>query len=57
MTRQGLPGRRIGDLETLRKETTAWYVASNHKQRGVNWQFRIDQARLKLKSLDLKSLA
>ena len=57
MTRQCLNGRRIGDIETLRKETTAWHVASNHKQRGVNWQFRIDQARLKLKSLYPKSLA
>jgi hypothetical protein len=57
MTRQCLNGRRIGDIETLRKETTAWHVASNHKQRGVNWQFQIDQARLKLKSLYPKSLA
>jgi len=57
MTRQCLNGRRMGDIETLRKETTAWHVASNHKQRGVNWQFRIDEARLKLKSLYPKSLA
>ena len=55
-----LPPRTTGSVhvgETLRKETTAWHVASNRKQRGVNWQFRIDEARLKLKSLYPKSLA
>lgn len=57
LTRQGLTGRRIGDLETLRNETTAWHVASNSQQRGVDWQFRIDEARMKWKSLSPKSLA
>ena len=56
MTRQCLNGRRIGDIETLQAETTAWDTASNQRQRGVNWQFRIDDARLKLKSLYPKSL-
>jgi len=56
MTRQCLNGRRIGDLETLQAETTAWESASNRKQRGVDWQFQIDDARSKLKSLYPKSL-
>ena len=51
MTRQCLSGRRIPDIETLREETTAWAVSSNEKQRGVDWQFTIEDARHKLKSL------
>lgn len=51
MTRQCLSGRRIPDLETLRKETAAWVVSSNEKQRGVDWQFTLKDARHKLKSL------
>jgi hypothetical protein len=51
MTRQCLQGRRIGDIEQLREETAAWANASNNKQRGVDWQFQIDDARTKLKSL------
>jgi hypothetical protein len=55
MTRQCLD-RRIGDIETLRQETQAWDQASNKKQRGVDWQFKIDEARVKLKSLYPKML-
>jgi len=51
MTRQCLKGRRIGDIEKLRNETQAWAAASNDKQRGVDWQFTINDARNKLKSL------
>jgi len=51
MTRQCLNGRRIGDIEQLREETQAWATASNDKQRGVDWQFTIKDARTKLKSL------
>ena len=51
LTRQCLKGRRLGDLCSLRAETTAWHQASNHKQRGVDWQFKIGDARRKLKSL------
>lgn len=56
-TRQGLNGRRIGDIETLRDETTAWEVVSNDKPRGADWQFQIDDARVKLNTLYPKSLA
>jgi hypothetical protein len=55
MTRQCLD-RRIGDIEILRQETQAWDQASNKKQRGVDWQFKIDEARAKLKSLYPKIL-
>ena len=51
MTRQCLTGRRIGTIEDLRRETAAWQQTVNDKQRGVDWQFRVDDARMKLKSL------
>ena len=51
MTRQCLNGCRIGDIEQLREQTQAWATASNDKQRGVDWQFTIKDARTKLKSL------
>jgi hypothetical protein len=51
MTRQCMGDRRFGSIEQLRQETTAWAQDSNQKQRGVDWQFCIDDARRKLKSL------
>jgi hypothetical protein len=51
MTRQCLTGRRIPDIDMLRDETAAWAQSSNDKERGVDWQFTIDNARQKLKSL------
>lgn len=51
ITRQCVTGRRFGTLDELRAETTAWQVHTNDRQRGVDWQFRIDDARVKLKSL------
>lgn len=51
LTRQCLRGRRFGTIADLRRETTAWQQRTNNKQRGVDWQFRIDDARMKLKSL------
>lgn len=51
MTRQCISKRRMGHLDELRKEIAAWAAASNDKQRGVDWQFNIEQARGKLKSL------
>ena len=50
MTRQCVHGRRFGTLDELRAETTAWQVHTNDRQRGVDWQFRIDAPRVKLKS-------
>ncbi len=51
MTRQCLADRRIENIETLRAETSAWADVSNEKQRGVKWQFTVEKARVKLKSL------
>lgn len=51
LSRQCLAGRRIGDLEVLQHETAAWSTTVNETQRAVDWQFQIDDARLKLKHL------
>jgi len=51
MTRQCVQGRRFATIEELKDETAAWHEYVNDKQRGVDWQFRIDDARIKLKSL------
>jgi DDE superfamily endonuclease len=51
MTRQCITGRRFATVEELREETTAWHDYSNARQRGVDWQFKIDDARVKLKSV------
>lgn len=51
LSRQCLAGRRIGDLEVLQHETAAWSTDLNEKQRAVDWQFQINDARLKLKHL------
>lgn len=51
LTRQCLKDERMHDIEKLRDEVQAWGNASNHKQRGVDWQFTINDARFKLKSL------
>jgi len=56
MTRQCLRGRRFGTVEELREETSAWQQRTNDTQRGVEWQFRIDDARTRLKSLYPKLL-
>ena len=51
MTRQSISGRRIENIQMLRTETSAWANASNEKQRGIDWQFTVEKARVKLKSL------
>ena len=51
MTRQCLTGRRIGELDQLIEEISAWADAINEKQRGVDWQMQIDDARVKLERL------
>lgn len=51
LTSQCLAGRRIGELDVLQAEIHAWSEKTNAKQRGVDWQFQIDDARLKLKKL------
>ena len=51
MTRQCMDGRRFEDIETLRAETTAWANDINNRQRGVDWQMKVDDARCKLASV------
>lgn len=51
MTRQCVADRRFATIDELRKETTAWHEHTNGKQRGVDWQFKIEDARTKLKSV------
>ena len=48
LTRQCVASRRFGDIETLRRETCAWSCDVNRQQKGVEWQLRIDDARIKL---------
>lgn len=57
LTRQCLEERRIPDLDTLRQEIEAWSTHKNDKQKGVDWQFTTDDARLKLRSLYPKILS
>ena len=51
LTSQCLQGRRIGELVELQSEIAIWSEKTNAKQRGVDWQFQIDDARHKLKRL------
>jgi hypothetical protein len=37
--------------DLLRSETSAWQAASNARQRGIDWHFKVDDARRKLKSI------
>lgn len=50
MTRQCL-SRRIENIEILRSELAAWERERNSNQATVNWQFRTNDARIKLVSL------
>jgi len=51
MSKQCFTGRRIGHLAELQNEIYAWSTSINEKQRSVDWQFTIDDARVKLKRL------
>ena len=50
MTRQCL-GRRIPSIDQLSQELTEWESARNSNQKGVDWQFTTDDARIKLRRL------
>lgn len=43
--------RRIGSIEQLQREITAWEVDRNQAQKSVEWHFTTQQARGKLKHL------
>ena len=51
MTSQCLRGRRSDELEVLQSEIGMWSEKTTAKQRGVDCQFQIDDARQKLKRL------
>ena len=42
--------RRIADIETLRREASAWAERRNAAQVGLDWQFTTDDAGTKLKA-------
>ena len=50
LTRQCLK-RRISTIEALRAETSAWNRKRNQAQKGVDWQFTTEDARVRLKRL------
>lgn len=51
MTSQCIKNRRFSNIDLLKKETAVWAEKINKTQRGVNWQFSIEKARHKLKSI------
>lgn len=51
LTLQCLESRRISTIEDLNLELVKWYSDRNLNQKGVNWHFAIDDARVKLKHL------
>lgn len=51
LTNQCLNNRYISDIQTLAKETKAWEKNRNQTQKGVDWQFTTNDARIKLKRL------
>jgi hypothetical protein len=51
MAAQCLGKRRIPDLTTMNSELAAWHTRRNQSQKGVDWQFKTSDARIKLKRL------
>lgn len=49
--RQCLGSRRIDNLHDLNDELNTWYVNRNLNQKSVDWQFKTQDARVKLKRL------
>ena len=41
----------MGELRVLQEEVPAWATDVNRRQRGVDWQMRVEDARCKLKSV------
>lgn len=51
LSRQCLGNQRINSIEELNEILDAWEVDRNLRQKGVNWQFTAEDARIKLKRL------
>jgi len=43
--------RRFADINELRSETAAWELNRNLRKKPVSWQFKTDDARVKLKGI------
>ena len=56
LTVQWVKGRRFATTEELREAVIAWAMECNHNQKGVQWQFITDKARIKLDRLYTKFL-
>ena len=41
----------MGEMAELNQEVQAWTNYTNGHQRTVDWQFQVDEARIKLKRL------
>ena len=50
MTTQCLD-RRIPNIEELQRQISTWETQRNQSQKAVQWQFRTEDARIKLKHL------
>ena len=51
LSRQCLGNRRIETIDALNIELDRWHHHRNQAQKGVDWQFTADDARIKLKTL------
>lgn len=51
LSRQCLGNQRINSVEELNEILVAWEIDRNTNQKGVNWQFTTEDARIKLKRL------
>ncbi len=51
LTTQCLETRRLPDLVTVSSEISTWCRERNARQKGIDWQFRTADARIKLKRL------
>lgn len=51
LTAQCVKGRRFGTISELRKAVSAWASQCNDKQKGVQWHFTLENARIRLESL------
>ena len=50
MSRQAL-GKPLPDLKTFRQQVRAWTVKRNAESAKINWQFKTQDARIKLARL------
>jgi hypothetical protein len=51
LTTQCLETRRISSLNDLNIELSSWFSVRNSTQKGIDWQFTTNDARIKLRSL------